>query len=295
MKQKMSFVVLMIMVLVFLFTPMQAREPFKKFNLKFSLGYANLIGGDFPDLTKGLNDMMADLESLAAGTVTDELGYPNWGFEVEAELIYNINKKFGIGFGSGYITRKHDSLARMVKNDYEGFSLTWHSNYRITPITLNGYYYFPLGSKITGFIKAGVGYYFSKFEYDIYKENRFPEEVYWESDIGKAKDSGLGFQGGVGLEFPVAKGVVLFAEATGRYVNLNNWEVEYSFSDSWGYTEDGTAYIWYVEQFEGDTGKYYPTLELDMSEPSHPSLRSVRKAEFSVSGIAFKLGIKISF
>ena len=67
MKHKTIFVLLMIMVLVFLSTPMQAQETFQKFNLKLSLGYGNLMGGDLPDVTKGLNEMMADLSSLVGG------------------------------------------------------------------------------------------------------------------------------------------------------------------------------------------------------------------------------------
>ena len=82
---------------------------------------------------------------------------------------------------------------------------------------------------------------------------------------------------------------------TGRYVNLNNWDVENSYTTSWGFTTEEAGYFWYGEQFEEALGKYYPTLMLDATEPSHPSIRSVRKAAFSSSGFVLKFGIKIGF
>lgn len=295
MKQKMIVVSLMIMVLVFLSSPVAAQETFQKYNFKFSLGYGGLTGGDISNVTKGMNDLLADLASLSGGTVTDELGYPKWGPDFEAEFIYNINKNFGIGIGSGYISRKGEYQGGLAAGDFGSYLVSWDLNYTEIPIIFNGYYFFPLGSKLKGFLKAGIGYYMGKLKFDIYQEASADGETGWERSVGEAKDGGLGFQGGLGLEFPVARNVALIAEATGRYVNLNSWDVENSYSTSWGFTEEETGYFWYGEQFEEDLGKYYPTLMLDATEPSDPSLRGVKKAAFSSTGFVLKLGIKIGF
>lgn len=295
MKQKVILVLVMIMVLAFFSSPMQAQETYQKYNVKLSLGYGFVTGGDIPAVTDGMNEMLEDLASLAGGTATDELGYPKWGPDIEFEFIYKINEKFGIGVGGGYIVRSTDTMGRLSVPDVGALSLTWDLSYTEIPIVVNGYYFFPLGSKLKGYAKAGVGYYFGKLDLDILQENTTFEQNYWEKSVGVAKDSGLGFQGALGLEFPVAQSVALIAEASGRYVYLNNWDVEVDFSNSFGFTEEETGLFWYAEEFDDDLGRYYPTLLLDESEPSDPGLRDVREAQFSSTGIVFKIGIKIGF
>ena len=86
----------------------------------------------------------------------------------------------------------------------------------------------------------------------------------------------------------------VFLEGTGRYVNLKNWDVDNVYRTALG-SETDTGTFWYIEEFEEDTGKYYPSLELSDEEPSDPDFRNVREAEIGLSGIVFKVGIKFSF
>lgn len=296
MKHKTIFVLLMIMVLVFLSTSMQAQETFKKFNLKLSPGYGNLMGGDLLDVTKGLNEMMADLSSLVGGTVTDELGYPKWGPEVEAEFVYNINKKFGIGIGSGYISRKNDNYVEMKLEPLFSGSFSWDSKYQAIPINLNGYYFLPINSKMKVYLKAGIAYYFTKLTFKRRTEFElpgFPNE--WDQEDIKAKDNGFGFHGGLGVEFKITKGISVCAEGMGRYASFKNWEAESTYTDSLGNALSQSGTFWYVEEFLLDTGKYYPSLTLSKQKPLDPDFRNVRKLEINFSGSSFRIGIKIGF
>jgi opacity protein-like surface antigen len=245
-------------------------------------------------VTEGLNEQLNDLANLAGASSSGEIKNPKWGFEFEGELIYNITERWGIGLGVGYIKNSLESGAELQIGSYAGITFEWEPGYKVIPIMLNGYYNFPVGSKMKAYVKGGVGYYFGTLDYYIRQENSLVGITVWEENEGSATDSGLGFQGGLGFEYNLSDSVALIVEGAGRYCKLKNWDVENVNRTALGTdTERGT--FWYVEQFEGDLGQYYPSLELSDDEPSDPDFRSVRKMEIGLSGIVFKLGVKFSF
>lgn len=294
MQTKTVKVFFLILFVYFLIIPIHAQNSFQKFNLKLSGGYGAIAGGDIPATTDGVNDVLADLAALEGFTVTDKLQNAKWGAEFGGEFIFNINRKFSVSLGMEYIRKAIDSLAAIELGALARLSLGWEPEYTAIPIKLSGYYSFPLGQNTNGYVKAGVGYYFAKIEYTIREEEEMLGITYYEQQDGEAKDNGLGFHGGLGLEYSVAANIALFAEGTGRYVNLNDWDVENRTSSSVG-EADETGKFWYAEEYNEGTGKFYATMELSEQRPDDPSLRNVRKAKISLSGFALRLGIKIGF
>ncbi len=288
-------IVLISLLFVFLMTsPGLAQESYKKFTLKVSGGYGSISGGDLTTVADGLNEQLADIARLAGASTSGEIKNAKWGPEFEGEFIYNFTERWGIGFGVGYIRKSIESSAELQVGTYARVSFEWEPVFKVVPVTLNGYYNFPVASKMNAYVKGGVGYYFATWDYKIRQENELVGITIWEENEGSAKDSGFGFQGGLGFEYSLSDSVALFVEGSGRLVNLKNWDVENINRNALG-TDSETGAFWYVEEYEEDTGKYYPSLELSDDEPSDPDYRNVRKAEISLSGVVFKVGVKFSF
>lgn len=298
MKDRMTkgiFIVLTaVLGIALLASPALAQDSYKKFTLKVSGGYGSISGGDLATVTDGMNEQLDDLASLAGASTSGEIKIPEWGPEVEAEFIYSITERWGIGLGVGYLRKSLESGAQLQIGTYARISLDWEPTFKVVPVTLNGYYNFPVTSKMNAFVKGGVGYYFGTMDYQIRQENELVGITVWEENEGTANDSGFGFQGGLGIEYSLSDSVALVLEGSGRYANLKNWDVENVNRTALGTdTERGT--FWYVEEYVEDTGKYYPSLELSDDEPTDPDYRNVRKMEISFSGVVFKLGVKFSF
>ena len=159
---------------------------------------------------------------------------------------------------------------------------------------LSGYYFIPLGEKINIFAKAGVGYYIARIKYRIQVEETLLGDTYLEQQTGEAKDKGIGLHGGLGLEYRIATSFDLFVERTGRYMNLKDWDVENNTTSPWGNSYE-TGKFWYADEYNETTDKYYGTMQMSEEMPEGPGLRNVRKAEISLSGITFRMGVKIRF
>jgi opacity protein-like surface antigen len=284
-----------ILGVILMAAPGMTQEPAKKFAFKLSGGYGSLGGGDLPVIFEGINELLQNVAQLVGGTVSGELENAKGGPEFGGEVIYNLTGRLGIGLGVEYIRKSIIGQTEMRVGTLARVLFGWEPVFEGVPFTLNGHYHLPITSKLSGFVRAGVGYYFATMNYKTREENEVMGVVDWSENVGTAKKSGLGFQGGLGLEYSVSGNIALFIEGGGRYVNLKDWDVDNTHRSIYGIErETGTTY-WYVMKYNADTGKYYPTFELGDEKPSGPFIKNARKAEISLSGITFKLGVKFGF
>jgi hypothetical protein len=199
-----------------------------------------------------------------------------------------------VSFGTGYLRKAEDTRVAAELEGLAGISLDWTTTYQVIPLKLSGYYFFEMGSKMTAYAKAGIGYYFGRMTYTIRTEETLLGITVWDQNIGEATAGGLGFHGGVGVEYPLSTTFAFFIEAAGRYVSLKDWSVENNYSTAWG-SESETGTFWYAEELDTALGEYYPTLQMFEEMPADTDLRKVREAAFHFSGFALKAGVKISF
>jgi opacity protein-like surface antigen len=282
------------LIIFFLALPVNAQDSYQKFSLKLAGGFGNTTGGDMEAMQDGINENLADMAALEGFTVTDELKSLNWGPEFEGELIFHFTRHFGVSLGVESFRRKADSTGAIELGSLASLSLSWAPEYSAVPIKLSGYYFIPVGEKMKMFVKAGVGYYIAKIKYRVQVEERLLVETYMEQQTGEAKDNGFGLHGGLGMEYRIATNFDLFVEWMGRYVNLKDWDVENNTTSPWGdYYETGK--FWYADEYNEVPDKYYGTIQMAKEMPGGPGFRNVRKAEISLSGITFRLGVKIRF
>lgn len=297
MKKKIVLVSLVFLCFSTFTTSGNAQEFLKKFSFKLSGGMGNTKTADLKDFIDGLNSKLVDLGSFFGMSQEGELKDVDWGLDLEGEIILNLSESFGVGFSLGYMKRTETSEARLsLLAPLARLSITWEPEYRIIPFCLNGYYFYPVASKMNIFLKAGVGYYAAKINFRTRQdEGGIFGQTGWNQSDGEGKDSTIGFQGALGFEYEVTDSVILVFEGSGRYANFNDWDVENYYSDSTAFSSVEKGTFWYTEEYENLSGRYYPTLRLLEQRPQEEGLREVRKAEFGFSGFSFKLGIRIRF
>jgi opacity protein-like surface antigen len=271
-----------------------AQEVPRKFTLKLSGSYGSISGGDLNGIFNGINELLRDVARLSGATIRGELENAKWGFEFDEELIYNITDRVGLGLGVGYIRKSVASQSELRIGNLARFTFGWEPVFKAVPVVLSGHYHLPIASKLNAFARAGAGYYFATLDYKTLEESELYGNTIWSENEGTAKKSGLGFQGGLGLEYDVSGRLALYVEASGRSVSLKDWDVKNMNRNPYG-NQEFTGTFWYADEYDVDTGKYYPTLELGDKAPSGPSIKNARKAEISLSGMAFKMGVIIRF
>ena len=295
MKRKSVLLSLTILCIFLLSTTGNAQDFLKKFSLKFSGGLGSTAGGDFNAFADGLNSLAADLVPFLGLTKTGELENPNWGIDFEGELVFSLSRNFGVGLGAGYHKRSKETSLKMALEPLSSVSLTWEPELTIIPMNLSGYYFFPIGSKMNAFLKAGIGYCVAKVYLKLREEyTSFLGLEGWDEDEFEAKNSGFGFQGGLGIEYNLTGTISLFAEGMGRYLKITGWELEGTTTNASGVIK-GSGTLWYLEEFFEANGKYYPGLQISEQKPTYPAYRNVREAEVDFSGFSLRVGIKIRF
>ncbi|MFZ2054808.1 MAG: hypothetical protein WAU81_11500, partial [Candidatus Aminicenantales bacterium] len=139
--------------------PASAQDAPKKFSLILSGGYGTMTGGDVPKVMEGRNALINDLAAYLDFGVTDTLESARWGPGFEAEFLFRPAGNFGVSFGAGYLRKTEETRGAAELASLAAVSIDWITTYNLIPLQLSGYYFFPVGSKMTAYAKAGVGYY----------------------------------------------------------------------------------------------------------------------------------------
>jgi opacity protein-like surface antigen len=273
-----------------------ADSAIKGFTLKLGGGAGSWNGGDINDFFTDFNLRMNNTAGLIVGAdVVGGINEINYGPDFEGEFIIALPKNFALGIGVGYMVRSNDDATEISLYGVSE-SIGIETRFTAVPITLNGYFHLPLGTKTRAYIKAGVGYYIGKSTYFVRQEaNVLGLPPAWSEDEGDASSNGFGFQAGLGIEFNVSESFAIFLETGRRSVKLKNWEGQNRYNDYLGASESESVDWYYAEEYDGTTRQWYRTVQIVDEQPSGEGYRSVRKAEISYSGVILRLGIKFTF
>ena len=275
-----------------------------KFSFKATGGYGSISTGDFNTVISSLDDLFGDLAAAASLLYGVEIAKEGEfekmgsGLDFEGEFIVNLTENIGIGIGAGYILRKKDSAASVEFDPF--FSVSGNIEPKITaiPVKLSAYYFYPVSSEMNIFVNGGIGYYFGKVTYSIGMDQSIMGLTLSAKHDGEIKGNGIGFHGGIGIEFTVAENIGFFVEGAGQYAKLKDWEGDHTVTSPFG-TETMSGTFWYYELLDMNTGKYYsdfgPSKEEPTAEPGEPPYQNVRKAEVDLSGFSIRVGIRIKF
>ena len=95
-------------------------------------------------------------------------------------------------------------------------------DFTVTPVTLSLYFSPPAIAPMNFYVFGGVGYYLGKAKTIYRKYYELTGFVsFWAMITADIKDRGIGFHGGVGLEFKLIPKIALFIEGKARCCKFN--------------------------------------------------------------------------
>jgi len=253
----------------------------EKIELRLLAGMNYLSGGD---INKGDNPWIG-LFAMAGYSM--ETKPVHLGFDFGGDIIINLTPKIGIGFGVGYIQGAKTSELT-VSNGEEG-TFTNKPKISAVPIKLGLFFNIPLSEVMNVVFNVGGGLYLAKYSCNF----RVEENGGWAELNQETNASGLGFHGGIGLEFNLAPNIAFVIEGQGRYAKFGGFE---GTCESSGDIEDSGKFegtLYYYEWRED--GKIYPTVFVSSQRPPGSVFSNVREAKVDFSGFTLMAGIKIKF
>ena len=274
--------------------PVESQDFNPTFHLKLSGGMGTFDGGDFNTAIDGINTKLSDLSALSGFATVSSMDRLKWGTDLSIEAIMDVTPFLAASIGIGYIRRDLDTIGEIDVMDIGSASLILKPTFTAVPIELNLHYTVPIFSGLNVVFKGGGSYYMGKTDFSYREEETLAGALTaWDYSTGTGSAASLGLQGGIGLEYRVSEGIGLFLEATGRYVNLKDWDFDGRYENSVGTARSIKGTWYYAEGYDETTEDYYGTILIENQTPSGWFLRNVRKAEIDFSGLSFRAGIKI--
>ena len=265
------------------------------FGAKLTGGLNYLSVGDWNTSMRSETEQLGDWASSVGAAMEGGFENIHWGMDFEGEMIIYITPRFGITIGSGYIqgSKGPDAHKITITQPTLTNTITFDTKVSAIPIIVGVCYSLPISSKARLVLNGGLGYYFARLSSTYQNEEDGYAVHGWF--IEKATGRGLGFQGGAGFEFDIAKNIAFVVEGFGRYAKIGGFEGDWKElnSNGYSYSVNGTSY--YYEWLSSETGNWYPTVVISDVEPSGAGVRNVREARVDFSGFMLRVGIRIRF
>jgi opacity protein-like surface antigen len=273
----------------------RANDFLKKFSLKFTGGTSWAGWGDLQAYAGGANTRYADQADAYDFTKTGRLALPRADLDAAGEAILSLPKKIGLGIGVGYISGTRDSRIEISLPSAAGSATAWQMRMSAMPVTANAYYQAPISGRLGGYLKAGLAYYPIKINLTARDETEVLGIVQWSRSVAVARDHGLGFHAGLGLEYRIFRYISGVVEGTWRWAKSTDWTAEQEVTSNLAPDRQDSGSLWYAEELNGATGQYYPVAMISGAQPAGPGIRNVRKAEIDLTGWAIQAGLRIRF
>jgi opacity protein-like surface antigen len=271
-----------------------------RLNIKLSGGPSYFNIGDVNTYLMTYDTYLSEMTDYRGG----EIKTVHHGSDLEAELRWDLNSKFALSAGIGYIYGKNKIIFSFVgpfpfdtrvfpnKQDYV-ISL----EIKNVPLELGIYYTLPFHSRINLFLNGGLGYYFSKVI--LYKCHYSASYgllmvYYSKEEKFELNSKSFGFYGGIGLEYNIANNLALVLEVKGRYARANPQGKKISswFEGPWT-IEEGNLYIGERNLLYEGYGEHCPDLIFSKSKPIGDEFQNMREAILDLSGFSLRAGIRI--
>ena len=257
------------------------------FSLRLYGGLDYLKGGDLNTGLKGFADSAVYDFGKSGYSHSGEYQDMNWGLEAGAELVYQFSRHLGLGISAGYRQAAKSSTVTLTGSDTVNF--IFNPKASAIPIGVELILFLPVGDAFKLSLSAGPEYYLASVRADIRRE--FPAS--WGEWKQEANGQGFGFQGGIGIEIRLTRGISLLIEGRGRYAKIKDFKGTSIFSTNSGYQEkqEGTLY-YYLDNY---SFKPFPYIFIRSSFPSEPWEQEARNAEVDFSGGSVRGGIVFRF
>ncbi len=256
-------------------------------------------GGDF----KELFESTAARWEYGGYEGTFDLAWKPLAFEGGVQAVLGLTPRLSLALGTGYLmkTVNRDSLLIPAPGNESEHVIAYKIN--AIPVTLD-FVYAALTGPVKLNLSAGVGFYSVQFTYDLHSLYSEPGRIAqpnWAWDVHETFDSDrkgvLGFQFGLGTEFPLSGRIFLCLDVLYRIASFDDVSGVRNWSDlaTWtggsdSYTfEVNPAKVWYSESLVWGTVWHY----LDFSEDKPATTDDARLFKFDMGGPILRIGIKV--
>lgn len=288
----------------------EEKDNFKpKYSIKLTCGMGYSAIGDMNKTLESFNNnYMFELARLnTPDLINGEIvALENKNLDLEAEFRLHISPKIALSFAtSSPVIKKNESSLTYIIRGLAGDQI---DNYTFRPkikawmpIRLGICYSLFSSPRMNLVFQAGVGYYIAKIsEYEELEIGLLLGGTFWETYYWKAHTiEGSAVHSGIILEFNLTKKLALVGEVQGRYVKLSDlfgrMDVKKYVNEGNGITLEQKGSLYYFTMWDDDIGAYRANLEVWEKPPegSISEIDNVRKARLDLSGISFRVGIRM--
>jgi hypothetical protein len=269
-----------------------------KISLKLQGGLAYLQAGDVNSGTQAFFDWGKSYYEITEG----EYRALHHGYEVGGDIIFELNRNFGVGLGAGFLHCSIKNQANGYQPDY-GPSAVFLSKTELIalPVRVFVYLSIPLNRKLSFMANAGISYYLkARYTADWQEYDSVAATgVFWMgiSTVAREKRNPFGLQGSLGIEQRLSKRVGLILEAQGRWARFRGLAgtsvAEVAEGSDPRYTlfsEMGKLYYESVPMIPNE-----PRLIMVQSAPPAGPGGQPRQAVVDFSGVSLQAGFRIHF
>jgi hypothetical protein len=247
-------------------------------------GGANLAaGGDLNTGAQGLADLYAGTIGVPGDT---RVAPAKLSLLYGGEIAFPIASGLFITLGAEYHQCAKETLVSYAKSGTTD-KFTANPGFQGLPLKL-GMTFYPVEFI---YVRLGASYYFAKASYFY----RYEHDKFWQEWQGEATGQGLGFWGGLGLEWSLSGALAFVFEATGQFATITSFVGTGTVTDSTAtgtVTEEGKLYA-FNSRTSNQTS--YPLAFIRNKVPAEAGVENAREASVDFSGISIRAGIKIKF
>jgi len=270
-----------------------------RFSIKLSGGLSGFTGGDINRHLKTYDGYLSEMTYYSGG----ETKTLHFGSDLEGEIRWDINPRFALVAGTGYIYGEEKSYFEFEGSIPFGGQFTYPQSYtilqkiKVIPLKLGMHYTLPALSKVNFFFDMGICYY--KGKASLWKQHFSPEYagyfiIYTKEEKFDLEANDIGFYGGIGIEFSIANNLALVLEVQGRYARLSlSGKKIYSVWERPWVVEEGDLYTGERDLLDEGYGEQCPDLIISRFRPSGDEFQNIRRAVLDLGGFSIKVGIRI--
>jgi hypothetical protein len=243
------------------------------------------------DLNDGAAGLARYYESSLAAAGDREIEALHFGYLLGAEVRIPVTSGFFLAVGAEHTSGESASEVTF-EGGPPGAFYSAKPRLEITPISLALLYY----PDRRVYLKAGLDYSFVRCGY--YYRISYPDPLgtaeTWREWTGQARSSGLGYQFGLGLGWPLGSRISAIAELAFRHGRLGDFDGEdvYLESSNLQSREEGSLYRIRVTAGGSET---FPLVFIRGRQPAEAVVIDARRAEVDLGGYSLKLGLEIKF
>jgi hypothetical protein len=255
------------------------------FHFKLSGSYSLLSLGDVNRSLSAWQDFMKRREGVIRGWtyVGGKAGRVRGGFDLEGEILLDLEPRWAIGIGSGYSYAEASESATAVDILQSSVPYVWARPTKVTatPLVLSGYRFWSLGRKFSLYVRAGMGWIWARYV-DREAVRKASSAGFSYTDAVSASGRGALALAGAGIKYAYDGSLGFFLEAVLRRAKVNT-------------LGNGTGTLYFFEEYRQNLDFWQAKMGLLDAPPAGEIFRSVQKAVVDLGGLVLKLGFFIKF